>query len=78
MAQHLDRDIDHLNLQGLDFIGCGRFYNSFEEMELDLPSPLFMKSEGSVSSSLGYCGPSELTSDRFPRRVDSLDNLKEV
>lgn len=52
------------------------FFDGSEELGLEFPDPLFMKREYSESSSLGYREPSELNLDRFPRRVDSLDNMR--
>jgi len=75
LAEQRHKEFDRFNLRELDLVGCGRFYHTFEEMELDLPNPQFVNKEGSISSSLGYCGASELRLDRFPTRVDSLDNF---
>lgn len=76
LTERLDSEIDHLNKRRLGLTGYENFVDASGGLEVELPDPLFMKRECSESSSLGYCGPSELNIDRFPRRVDSLDNMR--
>jgi flagellin-like hook-associated protein FlgL len=76
LTERLDSEIDHLNKRRQGLTAYENFVDASEELELELPDPLFMRRECSESSSLGYCGPTELNIDRFPRRVDSLHNMR--
>lgn len=76
LTERLDKEIEQLTKRRVKLATFDRLFHSSHTLQLELPEPLFTKRECSESSSLGYCAAGELGIDRFPRRIDSLDNMR--